>query len=136
MVKHYNDIGEAYSSAKLYNTSKENHMMKNSKWGAVAYLTHNQYGRNGYTLYVNNGTSTGNSSDSIDPNSYKDEYTFDTPEGQKASRTGNIYGVYDLSFDDGEYVAVFNSSDTNNYKQQYGSSFALANASDKYAIYT
>ena len=38
-------------------------MMKNMEWGAVAYLTHSNYGRNGNKIYINNSSDfiTGNS---------------------------------------------------------------------------
>ena len=39
----------------------ESHMIKNSEWGAVAYLTESKYGRNGTEISVNqcNGVITG-----------------------------------------------------------------------------
>lgn len=75
------------------------HQMKNTEWGAVAYLTQSKFGKNS-ELYINNSTTyiTGNSANNTDAvgtdgvvNSYK------TDTGQKASTTGNVYGIYDLS---------------------------------------
>ena len=55
-------IGNIYNVAKSYDSSKESHLMKNSEWGAVAYLTQSQYGRNGNEIDINNSSSyiTGN----------------------------------------------------------------------------
>ena len=36
-------IGNMYISAKAYATELNSHMLKNSEWGAVAYLTHSKY---------------------------------------------------------------------------------------------
>lgn len=127
-------IGESYTYSKNYKSNAESHLMKNSEWGAVAYLAYSQYGRNGHELYINNSyTITGNSGGSVNASKNDNNYSFNTPEGQKSSSTGNIYGIYDLSGGCTEYVARFNSTDPGGYHQQYGSSFALATSSDKYA---
>ena len=41
--------------------------MKNSEWGAVAYLAHSQYGRNGHEITINNSSNfiTGNAANEI-----------------------------------------------------------------------
>jgi len=52
----YIDIGKCYTNAYNYNRSIDSHLMKNSEWGAVAYLTHSQYGRNGNEIATNNST--------------------------------------------------------------------------------
>ena len=36
-------IGNMYVSARAYATELKSHMLKNSEWGAVAYLTHSKY---------------------------------------------------------------------------------------------
>ena len=107
-------IGDSYTTAYNYDRSKESHMMKNSEWGAVAYLTHSQYGRNGHEIDINNSSSfiTGNG-------------------GGNASTTGNIYGIYDLSGGAWEYVAGYISNGNSNLST--GSSFAYQTRSTKYA---
>ena len=106
-------IGNMYTNSYNYDRSKESHLMKNSEWGAVAYLTHSQYGRNGHEIDINNssdyitgngGGSTNASSTSEEPNAYN------TEKGAKASTTGNIYGIYDLSGGAWEYVASYISN--------------------------
>ena len=73
-------------------------MLKNSKWGAVAYLTESKYGRNGTEVSINNnGTTyyTGGGEEKA--------YITNTPQ----STTGNVYGIYDLSGNAYEYVASY-----------------------------
>ena len=107
-------IGNAYTNARNYSTNLNSHMLKNSEWGAIAYLTHSQYGRNGHEININNSSN------------------YITGEGENlATSTGNKYGIYDLSGGAYEYVAAYyseSSSLTN------GSSFAKQNGiSDVYA---
>ena len=77
----------------------DSHLVKNSEWGAVAYLTQSQYGRNGNVIAINNSSPyiTGNGGGS--PNASVSETTnaYNTEVGAKASTTGNIYGIYDMS---------------------------------------
>ena len=126
-------IGNCYTYSFNYDRDKESHLMKNSEWGAVAYLTHSQYGRNGNEIYINNTYSkTGNSGGSTDASSSGTKYEYNTPEGQKASSTGNMYGIYDLSGGCYERVAAFDTA--SNYLEDYGDSFAsTGGASTPYA---
>lgn len=133
------DIGTQYKSARTatygYNGTTDDtdgnvsymhsHMMKNSEWGAVAYLTHSQYGRNGKEIDINNSTThtTGNGGgavggavDTVSGN--KNPYF--TSVGAKASTTGNVYGVYDMSGGAWERVATFNSTDSEQYFTSQG----------------
>ena len=126
----FQSAGRFYTYGQNYDRAKESHLMKNSEWGAVAYLTHSQYGRNGNEIYINNSyTKTGNSGGSTDASSLGTKYEYNTPEGQKASSTGNIYGIYDLSGGCSEHVAAFDNS-----SNSLGNSFASKNApSTQYA---
>ena len=113
-------VDDCYTKAYNYDRNKESHLMKNSEWGAVAYLTHSQYGRNGHEITnnsVNNYTGGGPNDD------YKNNNT-------NQSSTGNVYGIYDLSGGANEYVAAFN--DTGNGLSN-GSSFTNDLKSTKYA---
>ena len=87
-------IGNMYTSAKAYSTNLNSHMLKNSEWGAVAYLTHSQYGRNGTEVTKNGNSSYITADEGISAN----------PE---QSSTGNVYGIYDLSGGAFEYVAAY-----------------------------
>ena len=130
-------VGDTYTNAYNYDRTKESHLVKNSEWGAISYLTHSQYGRNGHEIDINNSSDciTGNgggTTNATEKVGITNSYT--TQIGQKASSTGNIYGIYDLSGCAMECVAVFNDTDINNYELQYGSSFASpTNYSTKYA---
>ena len=90
-------IGNSYTNARTYSEELKSHMLKNSEWGAVAYLTDSKYGRNGEEITINNnGTTfyTGGGADNA--------YITSTPQ----SSTGNVYGIYDLSGNTWEYVAA------------------------------
>ncbi len=115
-------VGDSYTVAMNYDRSKESHMMKNSEWGAVAYLTQSQYGRNGHEIDINNSSTlvTGNGGGS--PNVGEAEgitNAYYTEEGARASTTGNISGIYDLSGGAYERVAAF-ISNGNSYLSSYG----------------
>ncbi len=101
------------------------HMAKNSEWGAVAYLTHSQYGRNGHEIAINRNSSfyTGGA---------QGETAYTNANNQKQSTTGNTYGIYDMSGGAYEYTAAWNTN-TSSYISN-GSSFATTGgASTKYA---
>ena len=90
-------------------------MMKNTEWGAVTYLYHSKYGRctNGKCeeLTINNCNTytTGIGADSVSA-SYSsttcttDKNKYNGESGVKASTTGNVYGVYDMSGGSWEYT--------------------------------
>ncbi len=99
-------------------TSADAHMMKNSEWGAVAYLSQSKYGKYGNSSYSgvnrevyinnywNNATLTGCSAgapSTKQTSSCTNAYNV-SPEGTGASTTGTIYGVYDMSGGAYEYV--------------------------------
>jgi len=86
--------------------------------GAVAYLTHSIYGRNGNEISINNSMDfiTGNAGESISASQTTGTTnTYNTKKGMLASTTGNITGIYDLSGGAWEYVAVFNSIDSDEH---------------------
>ena len=113
-----------------YNTYRnaDSHLMKNTEWGAVAYLT-NAIGR---IPYINNSSSyiTGNAGGSQDA-SYASGTTnaWNTASGVKASTTHNVYGIYDMSGGTWEYVAAYVNNGHNNLSTYAGS---LVNAATKY----
>lgn len=72
----------------------ESHMMKNSEWQALAYLTL----ANLTTPYNNsNNKITGFSGLTQDASSSLETFSYDTIEGRKGSTTHNIYGLFDMS---------------------------------------
>ena len=106
-------IGDMYTYARAYSDNLNSHMLKNSEWGAVAYLTHSQYGRYGVEVTINDNT----------------EGNYLTAEGDievnaSQSSTGNVYGIYDLSGGANEYVAAYYSESTSDSLTNNGGSFA------------
>ncbi len=108
----YEQIGtlDSFDNRKSYMNS---HMVKNSEWGAVAYLTHSKYGRNGHEISINlphdNGTGGG-----LEVTSYVEA------NNQKQSTTGNVYGIYDMSGGACEMVSLFNFEDQYDYLTKNG----------------
>ena len=110
-------IGNAYTvstnmknNTDLYGAGIANcdpHLMKNTEWGAVAYLTQSKYGRNGTEVALNNSTDriTGRSNGGI--NGSENSFSYEKEEGQLASSTGNIYGIYDLNGGSFERIAAY-----------------------------
>ena len=91
------------------------HMMKNTEWGAVIYLYHSKYGRctNGkcevLTMNNCNTYTTGIGADTVSANGSSTTCTpdinkYNGKSGVKASTTGNVYGVYDMSGGSYEYT--------------------------------
>ena len=91
--------------------------------GAVAYLTHSQYGRNGNEITINNNSNyiTGIAGDTETASSSSStENAYNTSKGMLASTTGNIYGVYDLSGGAWEYTANWDTLSSSSYITRYG----------------
>ena len=110
----YFSISSAYEYA--YNTFRnaDSHLMRNSEWGAVAYLT-NAIGR---IPYVNNNSNyiTGIAGDTQDASqSTSTTNSWNTVKGVKASTTHNVYGIYDLSGGRGEVVSAYHKGGNNDY---------------------
>lgn len=131
-------IGNSYTYCYNYNRTLDSHLIKNSEWGAVAYLAHSKYGRNSYEVASNDSTGyyTGRSAGGkyIDTPTTAGTYQYNTAEGGLASTTGNISGVYDLTGSAMEYVACWNTLCTDTSKINNGSSFAKkGGSSTKYA---
>ena len=72
-------------------SSCDSHMMKNSEWGAVAYLSHSKYGVNG-RVYINNSSSyyTGRSGGNVGGSTPINE----TYTDQTSTTKYNSYGFY------------------------------------------
>ena len=110
-------VSNMFKTAYDYERNLDSHMMKNTEWGAVAYLSHSKYGIN-TEVRINNNSNflTGHSAtDETDQSSYPGEsgmtqdvtLPYNTPTGYKASTTGNITGIYDMSGGAIEYVAGY-----------------------------
>ena len=110
-------VSNIFKTVYNYNRDLDSHMIKNTEWGALAYLSHSKYGIN-TEVRINNNSNflTGHSAtDETDQSSYPGEsgmtqdvtLPYNTPTGYKASTTGNITGIYDMSGGAIEYVAGY-----------------------------
>ena len=103
----------------LNSSSTDSHLMKNSEWGAVSYLSQSKYGLDGTNIvinsvYLNNTTKsvyavTGCASSTADASAVSTTigalnnrtqsgvYVWTQKNGTAASSTGTIYGIYDMS---------------------------------------
>ncbi len=119
-----------FMSAYNYHREDYNsHMMKNTEWGAAAYLSHSSYGigtevninnnkthKTGYSSYnVDQSTNPGTESTGEDGKSEK----WNTQTGYLASTTGNITGVYDMSGGAMEYIAGYRVNSGENNKSGF-----------------
>ena len=89
--------------------STDSHLIKNSEWGAVAYLGQSQYGLYNKNIRINNVNMGDNSHFVYAMTGYaaKEEDAANTTNtdaiawnqtgGELASTTGTIYGIYDMS---------------------------------------
>jgi len=146
----YNNIstGDAYTISKeiasassfygLNSTKTDSHQMKNSEWGAVAYLTQSSYGRNGTEISLNNYYTTESSpwrtaitGMCIDGTSGSKSTTlgnaYNTTVGVKGSSTANVTGIYDLNGCVWERTAAY-ISNGNASLSSYGKSYANTTA--------
>ena len=108
-------VANAFTVSYNYQRELESHMMKNTEWGAVAYLSHSIYGISD-SIRINNNNSykagyAAVEEPTVDWPEYKGYGTsssvtqpYNTTTGYLASTTGNITGVYDVSGGSHEYV--------------------------------
>ena len=102
----------AFYTTYYYQRDLDSHLMKNMKWGAVAYLQHSNYGSHESVRFNNNSDyktgyasmkvpTCGWTNDNRDCNKYgiTSDLTlpYNTETGYLASTTGNITSIYDMS---------------------------------------
>ena len=110
-------VANAFYTSYDYKRDLESHMMKNTEWGAVAYLQHSAYGSqasvriNNNSDYItgyaaNNEPTCGYTATNEECNKYCNDGSCNTayPNSVLASTTGNITGIYDMSGGAWEYV--------------------------------
>ena len=149
----YNNIstGDAYTISKeiasassfygLNSTKTDSHQMKNSEWGAVAYLTQSSCGRDGTEISLNNYYTTESTPwrtaiTGMCTNGISGDKTttlgnaYNTTIGVKGSSTANITGIYDLNGCVWERTAAYISNGNaslSSYGQSYANTTANAN---------
>ena len=117
-------VANAFTASYNYRRSMDSHMMKNTEWGAVAYLSHSAYGSqtsvriNNNSVYITGYAATKEPTCEYtgvneDCNKYESTnpgvdgtYTvnYNNPLSVGASTTGNYSGVYDMSGGAWEFV--------------------------------
>ena len=114
------NVSTQFSTAQKFGTSTygstskvDSHMMKNSEWGAVAYLSRSKYGTN-KEVRINNyynkefltgcGANTENESESTTCG-----IVYGKATSYPQSTTGNITGIFDMSGGASEYVMGYYS---------------------------
>ena len=119
------NVKTMFETAYNYKRDNDSHMMKNTEWGAVAYLSHSKYGIN-TEVRINNNSNfiTGYAAtDSADESKYPGDsgtdssvtLSYNTSTGYKASTTGNITGIYDMSGGAQEYmISIINDNYSSN----------------------
>ena len=111
-------VANAFYTSYNYQRDLDSHMMKNTEWGAVAYLQHSAYG-SATSVRINNNIdfitgyqaneepTCGNSNrENLECNIQCNDGTCNTayPNSVLASTTNNITGIYDMSGGALEYV--------------------------------
>ncbi|MDD4066684.1 MAG: hypothetical protein PHH22_01745 [Clostridia bacterium] len=104
-------IANCFTNSLSINPGLQSHLIRNSEWGAVAYLAQSKYGRNGIEVGMNSSN-------------------FITGVSLTQSTTGNRYGVFDMNGGAWEYAAAGLSASVSN-------TFGSANAKyyDAYTSY-
>ena len=113
----------------------DSHMIKNSEWGAVAYLSYSDYGQGRATEVTINNRSAGGSENvwavtgyaGDTPSATIEEFNLNeltagsvknpwySTSGDNASTTGNVSGVYDMSGCNWEWVSGYGCFVTNQF---------------------
>ena len=122
-VYSWGSINAANAHLNSYNYKREydSHMMKNTEWGAVAYLQHSVYGSQKSVRINNNSNYITGYAAKEEPTAglgkYADyqgtalgvdgtkTYNYTNPESVSASTTNNYTGIYDMSGGRRDYVA-------------------------------
>ena len=137
-------LGTMFKVFYNYKRNNDSHMMKNTEWGATAYLALSKYGRcnegicEELNLNNNSAFKTGYSHVvGTDQSTYRGTFgtdssvtlPYNTETGYLATTTGNITGIYDMSGGAHEYVAGVvngyygNSGLTANDIKNYGNKY-------------
>ena len=109
------------------------HLTKNDEWGAVAYLSKSSYGKETEEVWINPNSNfiTGQAGTGASVGSTTSTNAYNTGNGPKASTTGNVYGVYDMSGGAWEYTAAYVNNGNSNLTS-YGGNLVASGTASKY----
>ena len=133
-------VSSSFNLKDENNTYADSHMMKNMEWGAVAYLKQSEYGLGTTDIALNNyrdtsqtvyymtgcGSAVGTTATTTTCTPYNEA------NGQAASTTGNIYGVYDMSGGAWEYVMGNMVNESGEFYPSSAGTFSSASSAEKY----
>ena len=101
-----------YDTETLQNANLNSHLMKNTEWGAVAYLAQSSYGKNAEVwINPNSNFLTGQAGTGASVGSTTSTSAYNSGNGPQASTTGTVYGIYDMSGCSWEYTAAYVAND-------------------------
>jgi hypothetical protein len=118
------------------NNGIDTHLIKNTEWGAVAYLSKSQYGKND-EVWINNGSryTTGCAGNTVSAGLYSGcQNTYESTNGLQASTTGNIYGIYDMAGGTPEYSSAYLNNGNGDLLQGSRVTGAIAQYKDVYTV--
>ena len=111
-------LSNYYKQIKNLDNTNDYHVIKNTEWGAVLYLTHSKY-----------GLCSGNACTKVEANE-----THTSGANIKDSTTGNIYGVFDMAGSAMEYtMGNITSGDSLNLNNSHFNEVPLG--TDDYDLY-
>ncbi len=128
-------IAHAFYTSYNYNRDLDSHMMKNTEWGALAYLTNSKYGRclsgSCTEVRINNSSNFVTGSSAVNApivgtgglsitggnglgKDSENVFNYNNPTSVASSTTNNYYGVYDMAGGAWEYVMGVMLDETGN----------------------
>jgi hypothetical protein len=116
----------------------DTHLMKNIEYGVITYLSKSKYGKETEEIWINNANNytTGCAGTSVSDvaSTTGCVNAYNSTNGVKASTTGNIYGIYDISGGSSERVSAY-IDNGNSILNTNG--LSIMNANSKYKeVYT
>ena len=93
------NIKNCYLNSYNYDRERDSHLIKNSEWGAIAYLSYSKYGTNSRTITVNTSEEYITGGINVEKSVYM--------SNKNQSTTGNETGIYDLVGGAWEYTANY-----------------------------
>lgn len=120
-----NNLSNYYQAIKKISTESNYHVIKNTEWGAITYLTHSKYGLCQNNTCKNIGTNK----------------TYQSGSENSDTTTGNIYGVFDMSGSASEFTMSNYSNEigtingnNDDYDIYYKNTFILGDATKEISI--
>lgn len=93
------NIKNCYLNSYNYDRTRDSHLIKNSEWGAIAYLSYSKYGTNSRNITVNTNEEYITGGTNVEKSVYI--------SNKSQSTTGNETGIYDLVGGAWEYTANY-----------------------------